>query len=239
MVENGSGEPSSGNCTGEHHCFGSQSSLGDWTDKDAEKAYQAGVLDGDGSIVNQIDPPSSGYKLAPRVVIEMNYVSGLTDTEGTIDPSIMEHPDTAIGYHSAVNFELKMSRCNSVLERLKGFADMMGIQYGVHFREHDNEDWADQFVFTISERDSVRRYLTALIPFLSVKRRQAEIMAYDIIPKLEKGYHQNRRGFLKLMYHVDRMNALKGGNRGKYNLEYFEDEWGMQLSDYDPYTEDN
>lgn len=54
-------------------------------------------------------------------------------------------------------------------------------------------------------------------------------MLEEIIPRLKCGFGSNRRQFLEIIAWRDVMDSTKGGVRGKYNLDYFEDLWGIEL----------
>jgi hypothetical protein len=190
--------------------------------------WNAGFFDGEGHIGAEVGDRGK-LEVSPRLTINHSYQGGLFDAEGSLSAKVRQNDDSTHGYSIAAEYGLKHTDYDAVLESLCGFAEHINADYSVRYRERDNEKHADQFCFRISNRDDIKRYLSELKPHLVLKKQQAEIMLDKIIPALDRGQHTNRRGFLRVMESVDRMNELKGGDRGKYNVEYFEDEWGMKL----------
>lgn len=201
-----------------------QSELAQWT---------AGMFDGDGSIRNGISHDETckvDHSVTPSCSIASTYVAGIFDAEGSISAGVATKDSYSLGHETKTMCRINHRENNELLSRLSEFSDSIGIDYSVYHAEKDGKR-GDVFEFKVQRREHVRQFLEELKPYLTVKRRQAEIMISDIIPLLDERAHSTRRGFLRLMYHVDRLNENKGGSRGKYTLEYFEDLWGME---YDP-----
>lgn len=194
--------------------------------------WNAGFVDGDGCIASGLkktDRLDVGYKADVSCIVENCYVAGLMDSDGSINMSISESERTPTGYIQQPRCMIGQNHTKSpLLDKLATFAESVGVNYSIQHKSIDGKE-NDRFRFVVKSPVHVKQYLNALRPHLVVKKKQAEIMLEDIIPLMERDEHLHRRGFLKLMNHVDRMNAHKGGNRGKYNLEYFEDMWGMSL----------
>lgn len=196
--------------------------------------YCAGLFDGDGSISPGVRRdrswPDHGYNVAPECTLTNRYVAGLFDAEGCVKPVVAQRDNSAVDYH--IDPESRITNADETLiGQLTEFADAIGVEYSVYHNENADSNRDSTFQFDVRQVQNIRRFLENLKPYLVAKKQQANIMLDDILPLLAAGEHGRKRGFLKIMYHVDRLNSLKGGNRGKYNLEYFEDEWGMT---YDP-----
>ena len=193
-------------------------------------AWNAGFMDGDGCISQAIMEKESGdcdYTTTPAVHITNNYHSGLFDAEGNIEMRVMNQ-DGDFGVSPRCQIRQRITEC-PIVSKLTKFAESIGVDYSVNNRSYGDGESQDQFAFAINGVNDVDCYLRELEPYLVVKKEQAQIMIEDIIPRLKRKDHHNRRGFLRLMRDVDRMNSMKGGNRGKYDLEYFEDLWEMSL----------
>lgn len=191
--------------------------------------WVAGFFDGDGvmSVNVQKDEKSAiNYNMTTSCKIEQAYIAGLVDAEGSIGSGVHQDNSAKLEYSLSPHFVFSQAN-NPGLQKFCKYLEERDISYG---RVEQSRDGNRNPVEKISLHGSsnLRAFLTDMKPHLSVKRAQAEIMLNDILPIFERGDHTNRRGFLNVMYHVDRMNAYKGGVRGKYNLEYFEDEWGME-----------
>ena len=202
----------------------SQANLAEWN---------AGFTDSEGSInVNVFSDSraSTDYGMTPHYTLTHSYSAGLFDGDGCISMEVFKAEYYSTGYLQRPKVSLTQVRQeNDVVDHLCEFADRLGVEYNVRDVPQQEEGYMPKFEFTIRNRDSVKTYLQALLPHLVVKEEQARIMLEEIIPRMDRGMHTNKRGFLKIMEHADRMNEMKGGKRGKYNLEYFENEWGMTL----------
>lgn len=204
-----------------------QSKLTEWT---------AGFIDGDGSISQRVSvsDKSIGYETHPRVQVSQSYVAGIFDAEGSVGLHPAENDNKSINYNIKPSCRLSQYQTYSgVREKLSAFADSIDIDYSIHEKDKSSANRRPAFGFEINSRSSVQKFLREVLPYLTVKREQALIMCEKIIPLLQSGTHNTRRGFLQVMYWKDRLDEGKGGNRGKYNLEYFEDKWDMTVSETD------
>lgn len=193
--------------------------------------WGAGFFDGDGSILAEVSESSTskvGYSITPKCSVTNSYVGGLFDAEGCVSCSIAPNERSAVSYHAKPKCQITQRENDPLLKKLENYLDSIDVDYSTYHREYDGNK-SDNFTIEIRKRESIKIFLGDLMEDIVVKETQSNIMLNDIIPLLESGEHGTRRGFLKVMRHVDRMNSLKGGVRGKYNLEYFEDKWGMKL----------
>lgn len=195
--------------------------------------YCAGMFDGDGSIntnVAEVDYNDHNHRIVTNCTITNRYVAGLFDAEGCVKPSVSKKTNSAVNHY--VESVSRITNSNDELvNKLEQFADELDLNYTVYHNQNaDDESRDSTFQFDVRGRESVERFLSALLPHLTVKRAQAEIMLNEILPRLENGLHSDKRGFLEVMYHIDRLNSLKGGNRGKYDVTYFEELWGIKFN---------
>lgn len=192
--------------------------------------YLAGLADGDASFevpVERVDDCDLGYRTRTRVSYEF-YLGGLIDAEGSMGV-YFPTADNEIGHRAFASTHITMgaSGADSLQTRLEAMLDELNIQF--HNYSGTSSSGNETFRLQVAKLDSVRALLQHISPYLLLKRRQANVMLDRIIPLIEAGEHTNRRGFLKLAAWRDFLNLDKGGKRGKYNLEYFEEEWSMSL----------
>ena len=195
--------------------------------------WSAGFFDGDGTLRVGIgkDERTGDYRMQPNAKVHQAYVSGLFDAEGCIIPGMQTDGEYRTGHKIRPRVLIQQIQTeNDPLAKLIAHAESIDVDYNIRTAYRDDRDYKF-FNFTVSNRDDLRRYLVDLTPHLTVKRKQAEIMASEVVPRINRGANKTKRDFLKTMFWVDKMNSLKGGNRGKYTREYFEDLWGMELSD--------
>lgn len=202
-----------------------QSNLTEWT---------AGFFDGDGCLsmhVTKSESSKIGYETGPRVHVANSYVPGFFDAEGCINLGIKEHENSTIGYRVSPGAIVNHTDHQSpVKELLCEYADHLGIKYTIEDKDAHNDRSSPFFSFRVYELESIEEFVSTLYPHLVVKKPQAKILLEDIIPVMKRGEHTGRRGFLKVMHYKEKMDSMKGGTRGKYDLEYFEDMWGMEYN---------
>jgi len=195
--------------------------------------WTAGFADADGMFMATIgrNPRKDiEYSMSPSFRVNHTYVGGFMDGDGFICATVQESSKQG-NYNMVPIAGAEHKKNDALLKRLMEFCDSIGVDPNVRDVKRERENLRDQFRFEVCGVEPVETFINAIRPHLVVKRAQAEIMVDDILPIMKRGEHNSRRGFLKMMKHVDRMNSHKGGNRGKYNLEYFEDLWGMTLDE--------
>ena len=171
------------------------------------------------------------------LVIQMSqysseFIAGLFDGDGTMGLSV--HKDNRLNtkYRLRPRSRLKLTGHGSVdcIIMLKDFCNDRNIKASVKEKKMDKENWNDGYSISISEFRSVKRFIEEIRGELIVKQEQADIMANKIIPLMEEDKHFEKEGVLEIMAWRDVLNDMKGGVRGKYDLEYFENKWNMKLA---------
>lgn len=207
--------------------------------------WMGGFSDGDGCIqlaVAEDERQQTGHAVKTSFRINQHYAAGFVDAEGHVKTEVA-YNETSQTNHTVtakVSFNQINSKKKLLEERYSEFCERHGIEYKTYSKEIDRENWSNMYEFRICKRDSVRRFLEIVHPYLVIKKPQSEIMLNEILPRLERGDHLNRRGFLRVIAYRELMNSYKGSERGKYNVEYFEDLWGIELDrsalDLEKYT---
>lgn len=214
MVENRAlGKASSDKCDGD-------------IDFSAFTKWMAGFFDGEGTIKGHVrDAPQNkiGYGVNPQCTLDHQYVGGLFDAEGCLKAGPLKTDNVKIGY-SVFPQTVISNQDEGIMTLLREWSESIGVE--CKFYRNSKGEYDDTFTFQIQRLDDVERFLEELYPHLVIKREQARILLEDIIPLVRNGAHLKKQGFLEVMHHIDRLNEGKGGNRGKYDLEYFEKEWG-------------
>jgi len=160
-----------------------------------------------------------------------NFVSGLFDGDGEIALVVNESERMDIGYRLKARNRIGLTGHGSLdcMILLKDFCEEIDVKANIREKKATKDNWADGYSLSISEFKSVKKFINTIKEDLVIKQKQADIMANQIIPMMEKGMHLDKRGVLEIMAWVDVLNEMKGGNRGRYNLEYFENEWDIKL----------
>lgn len=208
----------------------------DLTDEEI-KEYIAGIFDGDGSLgasIHTSDSTKTGCSISANARIiqtydsDPSYISGVFDAEGDISIQVMKSERGKIGYYLKSESRINQNVGDYILPfaiRLKRYCDEVGCDVNLSFDERDNEKWADSIQFRIGTLDKVDNFLRGIRDYSTIKLGQIDIMLEEILPRLRKGTHHNKIGFIETMEWVDKMNSLKGGSRGEYSADYFKDLW--------------
>jgi len=195
-------------------------------------AWFAGFLDGEGCIriaIADRERYSTGFELAPMVRIAHEQLTGLLDAEGWIGVTVRPEDGYKVNHRPQPQVEISQSSQDRLMDALCAYSDARDINCFVTTLEYD-DDRADQYVWGVQGISTTRDLLTPLRDQFIVKREQVDLFLDEIIPRLEDGVHHDKEGFLEVMYYIDRFNAYKGGSRGKYTLDYFEDLWEMEYT---------
>lgn len=153
------------------------------------------------------------------------WVGGFVDGEGSIRLEIGT-TNTGIGYRVIPIVQVKQKDRTSITV-LEEYCEYVGANSNVI--ENKSKDIN---VFICEGQSNVKSFLKPIRRQFVVKRGEVDIMLDDILPHLEDGNHHDRRGFIRLMEMSDRLNEHKGaGSDRKYTLAYFENKWGMSLTE--------
>ena len=188
---------------------------------------------------------------------EVKWIAGFTSADGTVEPMIKKQSDVSIGYNLSLRIQwsqepiiagffngdgcilpnirrrgrgfkinpyLEFDNGDSlVLDELSKMLINLNIKHKIY---NDKRDKVKQI--RVQKFEMVEKLLNFITPFLvGSKRIQAEIMLQEIIPRMKRGEHRNKIGFLEIMKYIDKLNKLKGGIRGKYNRNFFIEAWNM------------
>ena len=203
-------------------------SIDDWTWNLVKDEYlakwMAGFFDGEGMVRVKIikrKRQRTGYEMTVRAEIEQKYVAGIFDAEGSIQTSISPSEYGDVSYNVGTRADIGLGEFPDTLQEvISEYCNTVNVDENYY-----DKNGGDMIRMMITGRDDVYRFLEGIQPYSIIKQPQIEIMLNSIIPMMEEGMHLNKKGFLEMMEKVDEMNSYKGGNRGKYTLEYFEDEW--------------
>lgn len=192
--------------------------------------WTAGFFDGDGHIAIPVhEPNSSSPSLGALARVGHSYVSGLFDAEGCVKLDLREAEKYQTGYFTIPKVEIGHSINDELMERLKNYSNTIGVNPTFYHYTRENRNHNDTFVWHIQNRDDVSTFIESIYDHSIVKKPQFDILLNEIIPRLDQGIHLDKRGFMKVIAWRDVLNSYKGGNRGEYNLNYFESKWGMNL----------
>lgn len=166
------------------------------------------------------------------------YISGLFDGDGCISLDIYDGESGDSGYpKTTITLVHSGDSAIQSIRNLALFAEkVVGLPkdgYGIQEREGKGESHSDSLGFRITTKEYVKRFLEHLIPYMFVKRKQAELMVEEIIPRLDDGvHHGSDEGFLEIIAWKEVMDSLKDDrDRSSQSLSRWEDELGTTLPD--------
>jgi hypothetical protein len=151
------------------------------------------------------------------------YIAGLVDNHAGIVITVAKRSDSRIGFGIQTQCRIKLSAKES-LDLLTSFCEDHDIAYRV---DSDRETTYDSYQLIVSRRDSLQTFLQLVVPYLVVRDDAVDLLCETIIPRLNDGDHREKQSFLSLMEDIETFRERVGrANRAKYDLEFFQNEWG-------------
>jgi hypothetical protein len=200
--------------------------------------YMSGYFDGEGCIqtcVSVSEDKKINYNFSPNVKVRTSQVAGLFDAEGSIRLSPFKQPNNCLNHCLKPALTMGQVQDKTMLEDIfESYNDYIEFDYSLRKRNNENDPHRQPIVevniYTISD---IKNFLAPLLPKLKEKQEQAIIMLREIIPRLERGVHLNKEGFIELMKWKELLDREKpmGNEDRKYTVEYFQDLWADDLDD--------
>lgn len=156
------------------------------------------------------------------------YIAGLVDNHAGVVVTIAKRAETSIGFGVQTECRIKLPAQESV-----DVLTAVSEEHDIAYRVKTNRDRTyDSYQFVTSRRGDVQEFLRLVQPYLTVRADAVELLCETIIPRLDAGDHRAKSSFLSLMQDIETFREQVGrANRSKYDLEFFENEWGMAPSD--------
>jgi hypothetical protein len=200
--------------------------------------YMSGYFDGEGSICTDVIVSESqkiNYSVCPRVRVKSSQMAGLFDAEGSIRLSPSKQPNNCLTHHLKPALTMGQVQDKTMLEDIfESYNDYIEFDYGLRKRKNENDPHRQPVVeVNIYATSDIKNFLAPLLPMLKEKQEQAIIMLREIIPRLERGVHLHKEGFIELMKWKELLDRDKpmGNEDRKYTVEYFQDLWADDLDD--------
>ncbi|UXF50577.1 hypothetical protein 7778G3H09_2 [Haloquadratum phage sp.] len=200
--------------------------------------YMSGYFDGEGCVranVSVDDDLKLNYHFNATLKVETSQVAGLFDAEGSISLSPMNRGHYRLNHRLKPQIRVSQVQDKTMLEDIfDSYNDYIDFDYGLSKRNNENDPHRQPTVeVNICTKNSIRNFLAPLLPMLKEKQEQAIIMLREIIPRLERGVHLNKEGFIELMKWKELLDREKpmGNEDRKYTVEYFQDLWADDLDD--------
>jgi hypothetical protein len=156
------------------------------------------------------------------------YIAGLVDNHAGIVVTIAKRAETSIGFGVQTECRIKLPAQESV-----DVLTAVSEEHDIPYRVNTNRDTTyDSYQFVTSRRGGVQKFLQLVQPYLTVRADAVNLLCETIIPRLDAGDHRAKPSFLSLMQDIETFREQVGrANRSKYDLDFFEDEWGMSPPD--------
>jgi hypothetical protein len=199
--------------------------------------YMSGYFDGEGSIgtgVSVSERKKANYDFCPKVRIKTTQMAGLFDAEGSIRLGPKRQPNY-LNYDLKPGVMMKQVQDKTMLEDIfESYNDYIDFDYSLCEQSNENDPNIQPTVeVNIYATSDIKNFLAPLLPMLKEKQEQAIIMLREIIPRLERGVHLHKEGFIELMKWKELLDRDKpmGNEDRKYTVEYFQDLWADDLDD--------
>jgi hypothetical protein len=152
---------------------------------------------------------------------QIAYVAGLIDGVGSITVTVRKNDDYRTGYR--LKPEIRIQRPESdaaVLGMLDEYCDEHGVKHSMYEKNEDS------IRLSVTDPESIRRFLRPIVPYLISNHEPATIMLDDVLSRVEDGTSRTEDGILELMPYVERLREeSRHGSGYKYDRDYFEAEF--------------
>jgi hypothetical protein len=120
----------------------------------------------------ELDPQAQGIKIPLMKVnpvgknlskVELAYLAGLIDGDGAIMAWIERHPEKKFKFRVRLALKVTLNQ-KQILEWIK-----KKVKFGYLKRNRNQNEWCSQ------DQEKIENFLSEILPFLKVKRKQAEI----------------------------------------------------------------
>lgn len=167
-------------------------------------------------------PPLRGIARYSRVVEDNEliraYLAGVIDSGSSIRVHVKKDDSYAVGFALSPIIEVRRSR-RAIPELLAMWGDSIGVRSDLKENEK-NTRWI------VNRRDDIQLVLELLAPYMMVYDSAAEVMIEEVLPRLERGEHTTKDGFIEVMEYVDFLREATGRERqSKYSQDYFRELW--------------
>lgn len=193
--------------------------------------WLGGLTWGDSSF-SLIIRKSPNHKLGFRMVIKITWsqygiahTAGFWDADGSFVLKIAK--DEAYNLDYAMSPQVKATTFdNTIIACISEIFDRHELQYSISEQTSRKRKYLS---VCITHLPSVRKICELLLPHLIGKKRiQCEFFLKEIIPRLEKGEHLTKKGFIKLAELREMIAFSKKGARKKYHSSYFKELWNLE-----------
>lgn len=127
-------------------------------------------------------------------ILNWPYIAGFFDGEGCV--SIHGNGKSASpGFYPRLTMVQSGTRGHEVLSEIRDFCTTYGLKISKPIRSKQPKDCQIPWVISISGRDSATGFLTHVLPYLQVKKTEAQdlLRAFKLYPKRKTG---KRKGVL-------------------------------------------
>jgi hypothetical protein len=152
------------------------------------------------------------------------HLAGLFDGCATISAEISKDEDYALGYRYKPRVRLHLPMGSEpTIGKFDEFAEDRSIKYNVF--EMGNSQVIETF-----DIGSIERMLIPLMEYMTVLYDSSLVMLDKIIPELKHGQPESREKFIELVGYADGLRkASRHQRESKYDREYFEELWGVEV----------
>jgi hypothetical protein len=198
--------------------------------------YMSGYFDGEGSVRANVGEDNTlrlNHEFAATLTVSSAQMSGLFDAEGCIRLSVSNRPNINVSHQLTPFLSMGQNRYKTMIENIfNSYSKHIDFTYNRYYSKQNDRDKEFTRV-CINGNSNIKNFLAPLLPMLKEKQEQAIIMLREIIPRMERGVHLNKEGFIELMKWkelLDREKPMSNEDR-KYTVEYFQDLWADDLDD--------
>lgn len=189
-----------------------------------------GLTCGDSSfaIIVRISPLS---KLRFRMVTKLTWsqcgiphTAGFWEADGSFILGVSKNKGYKLGF--AMHPRIRgTSYDDTIIANIERLFKEKEIRYSISTDKVGREE----FSICVTHLPSVKKVCELLLPYLIGRKKiQCDFFLREIIPRLERGKHLTKEGFIGLVELREIISFSKKGNREKYLSSYFRELWHLQ-----------
>ncbi|MDB2240823.1 hypothetical protein [Halorubrum ezzemoulense] len=154
------------------------------------------------------------------------HLAGVFDAAGGVALRVSKDKTYKLNYNLRPHLSLRRyNEEDPILGKLMEYSDEKSVKYSIGEKTGQNQE-NPSISWTVTDPDSVGRFLEPLMNHLVTNYFRAELMLEVVIPSLRNGDHLNKQGFYELVGVAEKLREGKQLRvEPKYTQDFFEEEW--------------
>jgi len=164
--------------------------------------------------------------------INWDWLGGFFDGEGCVDANIKKNDDYKIGYEFSPKLKIAQTgkRGSEIIKEIEIFLKNQNIKCNYKKEVELRSGYSNKSYLVVNSNIEVKKCTSRIRNHTRIKEPQLKILENEIMPIMKRSGHLKKNSFMEIVYWKEVLDSYKGGNnRSKYNIKYFESEWGIKF----------